>query len=130
VHFFIQINGAHTFDITRWHITIAIVLFHASFIYLWYGCNNVTYCSYDTYNMCVPYNTYGPHHQMGAIVFMGHVGHMDMWHFLCIWCVWDMCYVRGWEMWNNCCRCCVWDICYTCPLFTSGSHMNGPSKWI
>jgi len=33
---------------------------------LWYGYNNVTYCSFETYNTCVPYNTYGPYHQMGA----------------------------------------------------------------
>jgi hypothetical protein len=47
-------GGAHTFDTTKWHINIAIILFHASFIYLWYGCNNVTYYSFDTYNSCVP----------------------------------------------------------------------------
>jgi hypothetical protein len=46
----------------------------ASFIYLWYGCKNVTYSSYDTYNTCVQYNTYGPYHQMGEYCTYGACG--------------------------------------------------------
>jgi hypothetical protein len=67
-------DGMHTFNTNRWHINIAIVLFHASFIYLWYGCNNVTYKSYDTYNTCVPYNTYSPYRQMGTNCTYGACG--------------------------------------------------------
>jgi hypothetical protein len=47
---------------------------HASFIYLWYGCNNVTYFSYHTYNTCVPYNTYGPYNQIGVNCTYGACG--------------------------------------------------------
>jgi hypothetical protein len=68
------IDGIHTFDTNRLHINITIVLFHASFIYLWYGCNNVIYNSYDTYNTCVPYNTYGPYCQMGTNCTYGACG--------------------------------------------------------
>jgi hypothetical protein len=46
----------------------------ASFIYLWYGHNNVIYSSYDTYNTCVLYNTYGSYHQMGANCTYGACG--------------------------------------------------------
>jgi hypothetical protein len=67
-------DGVHTFDTSRWYINIAIILFHASFIYLWYVCNNVTCSSYGTYNTCVPYNMYGPYHQMGENCTYGACG--------------------------------------------------------
>jgi len=78
-------DGVHTFDTNRWHINIVIIFFHASFICMWYGCNNVTYYFYHTYNTCVPYNTYGPYCQMGVNCtygacgtygVTGHVGHV------------------------------------------------------
>jgi len=67
-------DGLHTFDTSRWHINIAIILFHALFIYLWYVCNNGIYNSYDTYNTFVPYITYGPYRQMGANCTYGACG--------------------------------------------------------
>jgi hypothetical protein len=108
-------SRSHTFDTTIWHINIAIVLFHASFTYLWYGCNNVTYCSYDTYNTCVPYNTYGPYHQMGANCTYGACGMCGS------FCAYGVC---GTIVANVTCG----RYGTTCPLFTSGSHINGPSK--
>jgi len=69
-------DGMHTYDTNRWHINIAITLFHASSTYLWYGCNNVTYSSYDTYNTCVPYVLHMAHIvKWEQIVLMRHVEH-------------------------------------------------------
>ncbi len=48
----------------------------ASFIYLWYGCNNVAYSSYDTY-IHVFRRIHMDHIiKWDQIVLMGHVGHM------------------------------------------------------
>ncbi len=47
----------------------------ASFIYLWYGCNNVTYSSYDTYNTYMYSVQYiWPYCQTGANCTYGACG--------------------------------------------------------
>jgi hypothetical protein len=50
--------------------------FHTSFIYLWYSCNNVIYCSYDTCNTYCQMGANCTYGHVGQMVHMGHVGHV------------------------------------------------------